>query len=192
MLPVITIQREYAAGGRSVARLLSEKLGIPWYDKDFIKETSKSCALSEDDISKSSEEMNSATKIFDTFLESSNTDKVFYAQRECIIKLAKEPCIIVGRAAGAILDNVGIQSLHVYLYANEEDRIHHAKELNEYGKNDVLKYIQKRDKARCNFYKTYTGKELDDKHNYDICLNTSVGFDVCAEVIATIAKNFNK
>ena len=34
--PVITIQREYAAGGRSVAKLLAEKLNIPWFDKDFI------------------------------------------------------------------------------------------------------------------------------------------------------------
>lgn len=192
MLPVITIQREYAAGGRSVARLLSEKLGIPWYDKDFIKETSRSCALSESDILKASEEMNSTTRIFDTLLESSNTDKVFYAQRECILKLAKSPCIIVGRAAGAILDQVGIPSLHVYLYADEQDRINHAKDLNEYGKYDVLKYIQKRDKARCNFYKTYTGKDLDDKHNYDICLNTSIGFEACAKAIEILAQNFNK
>lgn len=192
MLPVITIQREYAAGGRTVARLLSEKLNIPWYDKDFIKETAKRCALSEDAIEKNSEEMNSSMRIIDTLIDSSNYDKVFYAQRECIIKLAKKPCIIVGRAAGAILDEVGIPSLHVYLYSDDAHKIEHAKELNEYGKMDVLKYIQKRDKARCNFYKTYTGKDLADKHNYDICLNTALGHEVCANVLETIVKSCSK
>lgn len=39
--PVITIAREYGAGGRSVASLLAEKLNIPWYDKDFIITTAR-------------------------------------------------------------------------------------------------------------------------------------------------------
>ena len=30
--PVITIAREYGAGGRSVASLLAEKLNVPGYD----------------------------------------------------------------------------------------------------------------------------------------------------------------
>ena len=37
--PIITISREYAAGGRSVARGLEKNLGIPFYDKDFVKAT---------------------------------------------------------------------------------------------------------------------------------------------------------
>ena len=38
-LPVITINREYGAGGRSLAEILSEKLGIPYYDRDFVEKT---------------------------------------------------------------------------------------------------------------------------------------------------------
>ncbi|MBQ4388121.1 MAG: cytidylate kinase family protein [Prevotella sp.] len=34
---VITINRELGSGGRTVGRLLSEKLGIPFYDKAVIK-----------------------------------------------------------------------------------------------------------------------------------------------------------
>ena len=37
--PVITISREFGAGGHSIAKVLSERLGIPYYDKDFVKET---------------------------------------------------------------------------------------------------------------------------------------------------------
>lgn len=33
--PVITISREFGAGGHSIARVVSERLGIPYYDRDF-------------------------------------------------------------------------------------------------------------------------------------------------------------
>ena len=36
---VITISREYGAYGRSVAKALSQKLGIEFYDVDFIRMT---------------------------------------------------------------------------------------------------------------------------------------------------------
>lgn len=48
--PVITIAREYGAGGRSVASLLAEKLNIPWYDKDFIITTAENSGLSIEQI----------------------------------------------------------------------------------------------------------------------------------------------
>ena len=33
--PVITISREFGAGGHSIARVVSERLGIPYYDRDL-------------------------------------------------------------------------------------------------------------------------------------------------------------
>ena len=35
--PIITISREYGAGGRSIAKGISDRLGIPFYDRDFVK-----------------------------------------------------------------------------------------------------------------------------------------------------------
>ena len=47
---VITISREYAAYGRTIAKGLSERLGIPFYDKDFVKETAKISGYSEEEV----------------------------------------------------------------------------------------------------------------------------------------------
>ena len=38
---IITISREYGAGGRTVARGLAEELGIEDYDIDFVRMTAK-------------------------------------------------------------------------------------------------------------------------------------------------------
>ena len=49
-LPVITISREYCAGGRSIARGLAERFGLEFYDSDFVKLTSRISGFSEEDV----------------------------------------------------------------------------------------------------------------------------------------------
>ena len=38
---IITIGRQFGSGGRYVGRLLAEKLGIPFYDKELLSEAGK-------------------------------------------------------------------------------------------------------------------------------------------------------
>ena len=38
---VITISREYGAGGHSIGKQVAEKLGIQFYDRDIVRETAK-------------------------------------------------------------------------------------------------------------------------------------------------------
>ncbi len=33
---IITISREFGSGGRTVGRMIAEKLGIPFYDKELV------------------------------------------------------------------------------------------------------------------------------------------------------------
>ena len=47
---VITLSREYGSGGRYVAKLVAEKLGIKLYDKDFVIKVAKETGLSEEYI----------------------------------------------------------------------------------------------------------------------------------------------
>ena len=44
---VITIAREFGSGGRSIGKMLSEKLSIPYYDKDLIKLASEDSGINE-------------------------------------------------------------------------------------------------------------------------------------------------
>ena len=45
---IISFARQFGAGGRRVGRLLSEKLGIPLYDKELIIRASKESGYSEE------------------------------------------------------------------------------------------------------------------------------------------------
>ena len=38
---IITISREYGAGGRTVGRMIADRLGIPFYDKQLVKQVAQ-------------------------------------------------------------------------------------------------------------------------------------------------------
>ena len=192
--PVIAISREYAAYGRTVAKRLAEILDIPFYDRDFVKETARQSGYSEEDIEREGEAMSKATRFMNSLMNnamvySSSYDGIFHAQKEVILNLSKEPCIIVGRCGGHVLREAGIPSFNVFLYADQEVRNQRAAELEENKGLDPKKARERHDILRETYYKQYTHQELGDYHNYDICLNTGeIGPERCAEIIAGIVK----
>ena len=150
---VITISREYGAYGRSVAKALSARLGIEYYDVD---------------LSQGSRFINA---FLSTSAYNSSYDAIFQAQREVILELAKKPCIMVGRCSNIILREAGVKTFDVFLHADHAFRRAHALELNEYGKADVDKYIERCDHWRKTYYRAYTGHEMGDYHDYDLSID---------------------
>ena len=102
--PVITISREYGALGRTLADKLSERLGIPYYDRDFVNKTAEQSGYDVEEVKRDSEELKPSSKVLNSILNSavsysSSHDAIFKAQKEVVLELAKSPCIIVGRCA---------------------------------------------------------------------------------------------
>ncbi len=191
---VITISREYGAYGRSVAKALSSRLGIEYYDVDFVRMTAKVSGYSEEDVSREGEDMSEGRRFVNHFLSTqaynSSYDAIFQAQREVILDLAKKPCIIVGRCSNYILREEGLPSFDIFLYADIKDRKVRAEELKEYGKMDVEKYIEKRDHWRKTYYRAYTGREMGEYKDYDISLNIGkIGVDNCINLLTNLLKN---
>ena len=46
MKKLVTISREYGSGGRIIGRLVAEKLGIPFYDKEILDMAAEQSGLS--------------------------------------------------------------------------------------------------------------------------------------------------
>ena len=45
MRSIITISREFGSGGREIGKILSEQLGIPFYDKELLEIASKESGI---------------------------------------------------------------------------------------------------------------------------------------------------
>jgi cytidylate kinase len=193
--PVITISRQYAAWGHTITRAISERLDIPFYDKDFVKETAALSGYTEEDIKNEGESISKASQIVNTLFNpvssyTSASDAIYRAQKEIVLKLAQEkkPCIILGRCADHILQQAGIPALKVFLYADLDKRIARAAEMEENrDAKNVRKVVEKMDSRRETYYKKYTGTSMGSFGKYDISLNVGeIGITECVNILCGI------
>ena len=199
---VITIARQYGSGGRTVARMLSEKLGIDYYDKDLLRMVSEESGISADLFAKTDESIKSLSFLKRIIGEirggellspdhSSYTspENLFNYQAEIIKKLAdQESCVIVGRCADYILrdrENV----ISCFVHAPMPYLLEQASHFQSLDRKNLQKYIEKSDAEKKAYYAYHTGHEWSDAHNYDLCLDSSrLGFEKTAEAIIAYAK----
>ena len=187
---IITIAREYGSGGRYVGRLIADKLGIKFYDKDLIIKLAKETGLSEEYI-ENSEQKNDGLSILNNgyYFGLNNADELFIKETEMVNELAdKESCVIIGRCSDFILkdrENV----IKVFIYSDMEGKLKRATKFYGLDKEKAEKEIKRIDKLRGNHYKYYTEKEWTDYANYDICINSDIlGVEKTADFICEMVK----
>ena len=108
MKRIITIGREFGAGGGELGRRLARELGIAYYDRDIILRTAKASAhLTPEQVRRWDErvphEFGFTQSLFN-FYDKPLSEELWNAQVKAIRELAdKESCVIVGRNADYIL-----------------------------------------------------------------------------------------
>ena len=190
---VITIAREFASGGREIAQLISEQLNIPVYNKELITIAAKKSGLTEEAIA-ASENQRSGSLIYSLYTMGNTlplADQVYILQSNVIKELAEQgPCIIMGRCGDYVLrerPNV----LRTFVYAPVADRVARAKarpDAKEMPDRMWETQLAKHDRARASYYNYYTENRWGEAKNYDLCLNSAIGQDACAQLIVQAAK----
>lgn len=198
-MKVITLSREYGAGGHSIGRKVASMLGIEFYDKDIIREAVKATGFDPDLVQEEGEDLSRFESFMTTLgnlssnYYSDSHEKLRLIQEAVITDFARKgPCVILGRCADNVLLNAGIECFNVYIYADE---LHRAKRVSELiGSDDpalIKRAMLKKDTARHNYYNRFTGKKWGYSDNYHLSLDSGfLGYDKCAEIIADIAKNY--
>lgn len=189
---IITISREFGSGGRYIGKLLAEKLGISFYDKDIILKTAEETGLSKKFIEQQGEHSPLKNMFAYAFVGRDSTgasmdDYVFNAQRKIILDLAeKEDCVIVGRCADVILKDME-GCVNVFIHGERQEKIERIKKLYEKSDEEAVKLMKEMDKKRAINYKYNTDKEWGRAKNYTMCLNSSaLGCEKCVEMIASL------
>ena len=120
-MKTITISRQYGSGGRYIAALLSEKMGVPCYDSKFLPKEAERHGISQEIINEFKGKTSLLYAIGVMMSEESQDkkrltipEKMFHAQKETVKRLAQEgPCIFVGRCADQILRRKHLTGLHI-------------------------------------------------------------------------------
>ena len=196
---IITISREFGSGGRTVGRLVAEKLGIPFYDKELVDQIALESGFAPKYIEEHGEHAPSKSLFSYAFAPQgvpgimnglSTADFLWSIQCNVILQLADQgPCVIVGRNADYILKDRQ-DALHAYIFADVPFRADRIVRLYGESEKSPEARLQEKDKRRRLNYQHYTGRTWGVAQNYDICLDTGViGVERCADILVDLMKN---
>lgn len=183
---VITISHQLGSGGAALGQKLSERLRIPFFDRDILKKVAEQLNLAESVLEEREERLSS-------FWQSLNrvaimTDPVeclslqnflpddrslFKLESDCIQRIAeKSSGIFLGRCGRYIL-RAHPRHFSILIHANMADRVRRVQELYCLEAGEARKLIEKNDRERSAYVQSFTKQDWLDARWYDVCLNTS-------------------
>lgn len=190
---VITISREYGSGGAEIAHRLAKALGIPCYDKSVAQLTATTSDFSKESIEEAEDRVSGVFEYLSGAYQKENLpvyDRIYLAQRETIIALAKKgSCVIVGRCAAHIMEEEHIPAFNVFIYASKEDRRMRISLRRGVDGKTAEKLIRRKDEFRKNYYRRYAYVDWGRRENYDLLVNSSMGIEKATQIICSAVKN---
>lgn len=198
---VITISRETGSGGHTVGKMLAERLGYDFYDKELISLVAREMHLDEGTIAENGETMSDHTYIdmasgFIPFSRKAKVpvDKIQETQRKLIQTIAeKGNCVIVGRGADYILSERK-DAFHVFVHANMEHRVQRVQRHDGISGEEkrIRRELEVKDHSRGMLYRLFTGREWAHVSNYNLSVDTGVFTKTqTTEIILDAMKKYN-
>ncbi len=198
---IITISREFGSGGRSIGRLVAQKLDIPFYDKELVNQIALESGFAPKFVEDHGEHSPGTSLFSYAFAPQgvpgvmnglSTADFLWNIQCSVILQLAeKGPCVIVGRNADYILKDRK-DTLNVFIHADMDFRADRIVRLYGESEKSPQNRLNEKDKRRKVNYQHYTGRNWGEAKNYDLCLKSStLGIETCADIIAEMAMGSN-
>jgi len=201
-MPIVTISRQFGAGGSSVAALVAADIGAEVVDKKLIEEVANRLSLRPSDVEAEAEH---ARGLLDRLVRSFSTieptmgagwtppysDPLFDPRKE-IIELTEQiirevaqggNVVIVGRGAGFVLrDQPGV--FRAFLRAPEDVRVGRLMDRLGLTEPETRRKMHETDSNRAAYIRQLYGRDWCDPDEYDLVINTGrVGYATAAEMI---------
>ena len=205
MNTIITIGRQFGSGGREIGKLLSERLGFSFYDRDLITRAARESGYCEELIETHDERPTNSflyNLVMDTYsfgysaaglVDIPISQKVFLAQFNTIKKIADEgPCVIVGRCADyALADREDHAS--VFISADMPVRVKRIMEKYDLTESKAKDMIVRQDKQRQNYYNYYANGKWGFCDSYDLSVNSGfLGIEKTVNIIEAFIREFDE
>ena len=194
---IITISRQFGSGGRTIGRMVAERLGIPFYDKELVEQIALESGFAPKFVEEHGEHSPGSSIFSYAFAPQgvpgvmnglSTADFLWNIQCSVILQIAEQgPCVIVGRNADYILKDRP-DALHVFIHADPELRAERVVRLYGDSEKSPQARIHEKDKRRKVNYQHYTGRTWGAHENYDVCLcSSTIGIETCADILVDLA-----
>jgi cytidylate kinase len=198
---VITIEREYGAGGSLVAAQLAQRLGWELLDQKLTHYIAQLAAVDKSVVARCDERcdplMHRLAKVFwrGSYERMLPLDDNRFFDTDAMVRLAsriiedagsKGKCVIVGRGSPYILRNRH-DRFAVFCYASRDTKIERLISL-KMPRVEAENLVEVIDQERATFIKRYFGKDWPHRPLYHMMVNTDIGIEPAVDMILSAMK----
>ncbi|MES2124996.1 MAG: cytidylate kinase-like family protein [Gemmatimonadota bacterium] len=183
---LITISREYGAGGSSVARVVAKALGWEVVDNQLVDEVAARAGITPQEVRDREERgptfverVARALTVANPEVIGPGTAELPEAEEARLVRIteqvvadaAVDRAVLVGRAASAVIGRRE-GALHVKLVGSVEYRAGVLASRLTVSHEEALKRIHDTDAHRARYHRQYYNRDWADPHAYHLTLNT--------------------
>lgn len=184
--PTITISRSFGAQGLMLARVLGERLGLPVYDKDIVKEIASRARVAPRSVTHVDERIENVISawIGDLFADQHLSRDAYMGHlSHFLLTVAYQASsVLVGRGANLLLHPD--RTLRVRMVAPRELRIKRIASRHKLYLAQATALVDEIDEQRAAFVRTHFDRDVTAAEDYDLVLNTEVfSLKTCMEMI---------
>jgi cytidylate kinase len=196
MFKIITVEREYGAGGSLVAAELAHRKGWQLLDQQLTGEIARMAAVDQKVVARCDEKvdplMHRLSKVFwrgsyerslpvaDSHIF--DADRMVDLAHRLIGEKAREGnCVIVGRGAPYILRERP-DTFRVFVYGSRDEKIKRMVRL-KMSEKEATEMVDTIDQERAAFVRKYFNAEWPCRRLYHMMLNSDLGLDFVTETI---------
>ncbi len=201
-MSVITISRQFGAGGKTLGGMISKKLGYNFFDNDLIQMVAKKARVSTNWVESLEKEAGGRVQRFiQSVVPKSMVDRILDDKRgyideeiyvdtlnEIVRQIADEGnAVILGRGSQYIL-KTHTDTYHLLLIAEKEDRVQFMEKHYKLTPGQALQAVNNEDKRRMNLYRKFGRRDYDQPELYHVVFNMSkTSLETACDVICNLA-----
>jgi cytidylate kinase len=193
----VTISHQLGSGGAYLGEKLAGRLGIPFLDRDILKEVAQQLNLAEAELAHREERLSTFWQNFTRLTALTDpamgmpamayipSDRDLF-QFECstIRRIAeKSSAIFLGRCGFYVLRNHP-RHISILVTAEQPARLKRLQELYKLSEAEALNLIKTNDQERAAYIRALTQEDWLNARQYDLCINTSAfGWDCAVDLV---------
>ncbi len=186
-MAVITISRQFGAGGRTLGRMVGKKLDYRFLDDLILQEIANQAKVSKKMVISMERTAGSMlSKMISGLLSSDYIDRLMgegkgymdeevYVQTlyDVMLKLASEDNVILTGRGGQYFLEEFEGAFHILLVANKQDRIEFMQRHYNLSDAKAQAAVLNGERRRVNLYKKFGKKDYNEPNHYHLVINMS-------------------
>ena len=184
-MAVITISRQFGAGGKTVGKKVADKLGYTFADDDIVQMVAEAANVSPHWVESIEKEAGGKlSRVVSSMVSKRLVDRILKDERGymderlyldylvvIIAQIAEEGNVVVlGRGSQYILHDHP-DAYHVLLVSDLQSRVKFMTERYDFSESQALQIINREDKRQLNLYRKIGKTDYDDPALYHLVLN---------------------